>query len=241
MKFVMLHTVPSSFFEQPMPPEIGTELAAWHQEMDARGVHLDGARLEPLAGATTVRRSDGRTLVNDGPFAETKEQVAGYNVIECDDLDSAVAVASAHPTTRVGSIEVRAFHPDMPDPDVSDTVAEGKRRYLMLVCAAMGDHHEPADSAADDDPEGEEVIERWISDAGPRRIYGWALRHPSEAVTVRRVDDQVVTTDGPFAETKEQVAGFDLLECADLDDAIEVAAGHPVADGGVLDLRPVLV
>ena len=47
-----------------------------------------------------------------------------------------------------------------------------------------------------------------------------------------------MTTDGPFAETKEQVAGFDLLECTDLDDAIQVAAGHPVADGGVLELRP---
>ena len=60
-------------------------------------------------------------------------------------------------------------------------------------------------------------------------------------MTVRRVDGTVVTTDGPFAETKEQVAGFDLLECTDLDDAIEVAAGHPMADGGVLDLRPLLV
>jgi len=48
----------------------------------------------------------------------------------------------------------------------------------------------------------------------------------------------VVTTDGPFAETKEQVAGFDLLECRDLDDAIAVAAGHPVAGGGALEIRP---
>ena len=57
-------------------------------------------------------------------------------------------------------------------------------------------------------------------------------------MTVRRIDGQVVTTDGPFAETKEQVAGFDLLECRDLDDAIAVAAGHPVAGGGALEIRP---
>ena len=73
------------------------------------------------------------------------------------------------------------------------------------------------------------------------RFYGWALEFPDQAVTVRRVNGEVVTTDGPFAETKEQIAGFDLLECTDLDDAIAVAAGHPVAQGGVLDLRPVLV
>ena len=48
----------------------------------------------------------------------------------------------------------------------------------------------------------------------------------------------MVTTDGPFAETKEQIAGYDLLECDDLDDALQVAAGHPVADGGVIELRP---
>ena len=93
----------------------------------------------------------------------------------------------------------------------------------------------------DQPDEGEDEIDRWIADAGERRIYGWALDFPNRAVTVRRVDGKVVTTDGPFAETKEQIAGFDLLECTDLDDAIEVAAGHPVAEGGVLDLRPLLV
>jgi hypothetical protein len=212
-------------------------------------VHLDGARLEPLAGATTVRRSDGKTVVNDGPFAETKEQVAGYNVIECDDLDSAVAVASAHPTTRIGSVEVRAFDPGMPDPEISDDVAEGKRRYLMLVCADMrramaeqADESTPRTGPTQEDfDEGPEEVDAWIDAAGPRRLYGWALEFPDQAVTVRRVNGEVVTTDGPFAETKEQIAGFDLLECTDLDDAIAVAAGHPVAQGGVLDLRPVLV
>jgi hypothetical protein len=55
---------------------------------------------------------------------------------------------------------------------------------------------------------------------------------------VRRVDDRVVTTDGPFAETKEQVAGYDLLECHDLDEAIDAAATHPVAQGGAIEIRP---
>ena len=116
------------------PPEA---LDAWVHEMLARGVLLDGARLHPVSDATTVRARGGSPVVTDGPFAETKEQVAGYDVIDCPDLDAAVAVAAAHPTTHVGSIEVRAFAEGMPDPVVPEPVPDGKLRYLMLVCADM--------------------------------------------------------------------------------------------------------
>ena len=100
--------------------------------------------------------------------------------------------------------------------------------------------HPPAQpvSESQDPEEATDELDRWIEDAGTRRLYGWPLAFPSEAVTVRRVEGRVVTTDGPFAETKEQIAGYDLLECDDLDDALQVAAGHPVADGGVIELRP---
>ena len=117
----------------------------------------------------------------------------------------------------------------------------------MLVCAdmrrAMAAAAEAAGRASrrrptEDVDEGPDEVDAWIADAGPRRLYGWALEFPNEAVTVRRVDGEVVTTDGPFAETKEQIAGYDLLECDDLDDALQVAAGHPVAGGGVIELRP---
>jgi hypothetical protein len=249
VKYVLLHATDEALLEQPRSGDLGAELGAWIEEMSARGVLLEGARLRPESDATTVRKIDGRTTVTDGPFAETKEQIAGYDVLDCADLDEAVAVASAHPTTRGGAIEVRAFDEGRPDPAVPETPAEGKRRYLMLVCAdmrrAMAREAEeratrPAPTQEDFD-EGLDEVDAWIADAGARRIYGWALEFPDRAVTVRRIDGEVVTTDGPFAETKEQIAGFDLLECADLDDAIEVAAGHPVADGGVLDLRPLLV
>jgi hypothetical protein len=242
MKYMLLHAVDESRLEN-LPPQIEGELEAWVDEMVGRRVELDGARLHPTTDATTVRLADGEVQVTDGPFAETKEQVAGYDVIDCPDLDTAIAVASAHPTLHVGAIEVRAFHAGMPDPEVPGSPADGKRRYLMLVCADMrnsweradGGESEPDQVSGDDEPDD---IDRWIADAAERRIYGWPLEHPSRAVTVRRLDGEVMTTDGPFAETKEQVAGFDLLECTDLDDAIQVAAGHPVADGGVLELRP---
>ena len=118
--------------------------------MLARGVLLDGARLHPVSDATTVRAPGGSPVVTDGPFAETKEQVAGYDVIDCPDLDSALAVAAAHPTTHLGSIEVRAFAEGMPDPVVPEPVPDGKLRYLMLVCADMRRAMDAASSAAEE-------------------------------------------------------------------------------------------
>jgi hypothetical protein len=82
---------------------------AWDAEMKARGVMLSGARLAPVRDARTVRVRSSEVLVSDGPFAETKEQVAGVNVLECADLDKAIEVVSRHPTAKIGTFELRPF------------------------------------------------------------------------------------------------------------------------------------
>jgi hypothetical protein len=81
----------------------------WAREMDTRGVILhDGAQLQPVSTATTVRNNGDEILVADGPFAETKEVILGYDVIECADLDEAIFAASRHPVARNGGVvEVR--------------------------------------------------------------------------------------------------------------------------------------
>ena len=76
--------------------------------------------------------------------------------------------------------------------------------------------------------------------AGPRRLYGWPLEFPNTAVTVRRVDGEVVTTDGPFAETKEQLGGFILIEARDLNEAIQAASRIPLARRGSIEVRPIM-
>jgi hypothetical protein len=80
---------------------------AWGDEMGARGVLQGGERLRPTTSATTVRVRDGETLTSDGPFAETKEQMGGFYLVECKDLDEAIDVASKIPGAQQGSIEVR--------------------------------------------------------------------------------------------------------------------------------------
>jgi hypothetical protein len=85
---------------------------AWVQEMDARGVRKFGSRLRPVSDATTVQVRGGEVLLSDGPFAETKEQIGGFDLLECEDLDEAIEVASKHPGARFGTIEVRPLWED---------------------------------------------------------------------------------------------------------------------------------
>ncbi|MEU6270972.1 nuclear transport factor 2 family protein [Streptomyces populi] len=102
-------------------------------------------------------------------------------------------------------------------------------KYMLLVC---GD-----DTA---DASGMAPVEPWVEELGAERgvrLHGHRLRLPAEAVTVRVRDGEVLRTDGPFAETKEYVAGFDILDCASMEEAVEAAAKHPVATIGAMEVR----
>ena len=77
------------------------------QELTKSGKNKGGAPLESASTATTVRVRNGKTTVTDGPFAETKEQLGGYYLVEAKDLDEAISIAARIPGAKVGSIEVR--------------------------------------------------------------------------------------------------------------------------------------
>jgi hypothetical protein len=83
------------------------EYGAFTQGIIQSGNFKAGDRLQPTSTATTVRVRDGKTLTTDGPFAETREQLGGYYLVEARDLDAALAIAARIPGARVGSIEVR--------------------------------------------------------------------------------------------------------------------------------------
>jgi len=86
---------------------MNNEYAEFGKTMAERGVLQGGERLRSVNDATTVRVRAGEVLTTDGPFAETKEQLAGYYLVDCKDLDEAIEVASKIPGARTGSIEVR--------------------------------------------------------------------------------------------------------------------------------------
>jgi hypothetical protein len=86
---------------------MSAEYAVFVEEAAKQGVLQGGERLRPTADATTVRVQEGEVLTTDGPFAETKEQLVGYFLVDCKDLDHAIEVAARIPGARTGSIEVR--------------------------------------------------------------------------------------------------------------------------------------
>jgi hypothetical protein len=99
-------------------------------------------------------------------------------------------------------------------------------KFLLIVCEDESNLSEFQ----------EEDFSEWRALAGARKLEGHALARTSDATMVR--DSGRLITDGPFAETKEQIAGYDILECDSLDEAVELAARHPVAAVGAIEVRP---
>jgi len=109
MQYVLLIYGPEAT-DQPSGEEVAAEIDAYNAfstHIRDRGAFVAGEALHPTATATTVRVRDGRTLTTDGPFAETKETLGGYYVVEAKDLDEAIDYAARIPGAAVGSIEVR--------------------------------------------------------------------------------------------------------------------------------------
>jgi hypothetical protein len=86
-----------------------TALKSWLKEMTERGVRVGGGPLRSAREAKIVSVRDRELLVSDGPFAETKEQIGGYDVVECADMDTALQVAAGHPLAQTAQVEVRPF------------------------------------------------------------------------------------------------------------------------------------
>ena len=92
----------------PDPAETPTEGSfPWLDDLQARGIWVTGDQLAPPRRARSVRVRNGKALVTDGPFAETKEAVGGFDILECGSLEEAVEIAAGHPVAELGTIEVR--------------------------------------------------------------------------------------------------------------------------------------
>jgi hypothetical protein len=111
-------------------------------------------------------------------------------------------------------------------------------KFLMLVCWDAGSMDAQAEPSPNDTPDEESFP--WLDDVQARGIWvtGDQLAPPRRARSVRVREGKKLVTDGPFAETKEAVGGFDIIECASLDEAVEIASAHPVAQLGTIEVRP---
>jgi len=93
------------------PSDESDDIEQWFRYIEERGARLSGSEVSRPANAATVRVRDGDVLVTDGPYAETNEWMAGYDVIDCADMETAIDIASKHPVAQFGMIEVRPFVP----------------------------------------------------------------------------------------------------------------------------------
>ncbi|WP_326958135.1 YciI family protein [Amycolatopsis sp. NBC_01286] len=97
-------------------PEMARRCHEWGTELARRGIQQTGTGLRPPSEAKTLRVRDGDVLLTDGPFAETKEQIGGYVILDCPDHETAVEVASRHPWAEAGALELRQIADGPPTP-----------------------------------------------------------------------------------------------------------------------------
>lgn len=110
MRYMMLIYSDETGFDQVTEAEWAETMAAYNAfgaEVSEKGLLRSGEALQPTPTATTVRVRDGKILTTDGPFAETKEALGGFYILDCKDLDEAIEYAAKIPGAKVGSIEVR--------------------------------------------------------------------------------------------------------------------------------------
>ncbi|MDZ4876795.1 MAG: hypothetical protein CLLPBCKN_006230 [Chroococcidiopsis cubana SAG 39.79] len=107
MKYVLLIYMEEDALSETERQHCYVESAQLAQQLNSRGQYLATAPLQPVATATSVRVRDGKPLVTDGPFAETREQLGGFFLIDARDLDEAIAIATQIPGAKVGTVEIR--------------------------------------------------------------------------------------------------------------------------------------
>jgi hypothetical protein len=226
---------------RPAPEDLAVmqrELPGWDEEMTRRGVRLFGRELDLPETAATVRVRDGETLVTDGPFVETKEFIAGFDLVECAGFDEAVEVAAKCPISRFQAMEVRRFAEGLWLGERAFAFGRGEdgagRPYLLSMWVGG------APAAPFDDQAVREECDAWRQDLEARGLHvlGAALGDTQTATTVRVRDGETLLSDGPPTKTEEFIAGIDVVSCADRQQAIQLAAAHPIARYHALEVRP---
>ncbi|HEY2792378.1 MAG TPA: YciI family protein [Micromonosporaceae bacterium] len=199
----------------------------WRARVGARRVV--SRELDLPGNASVVRVRGDETLVVDGPFAESKEFMAGMTVLDCADLDDALEVASTSPVAWHHRMEVRPFPAGIRLTERVEAFGRGEGSpYLLLSWMSVAD---AALQAACDD---------WRDDLVARDLYilGNTLGGADSATTVSARDGRTHLVDGPFTETPEFIAAIDVVGCDDRDEAIRLAATHPVARTHAVEVRP---
>jgi hypothetical protein len=210
-------------------------------ELDQQGKFIASSPLYYVNTATCVRVRNGRRQITDGPFAETTEQLGGYFILELEDLDQAIQVAAQLPAAAKGAVEIRPLR-TLPAalalPEVKSPKAHNQERpsvaYILLMYEEEG-VWPPQEHA--------QALERSVQichelHRKSQYLAAAPLQSAQTATCVRLKAGKPILHDGPFTETKEQLAGYFQIQVADLDEAIAIAAELPGSQRGTTEIRP---
>jgi hypothetical protein len=127
MKYMLLIYADENAWTDSERQACYAESAALTRELHGRGQYISANPLQPISTATSVRVRNGKPMVTDGPFAETREQLGGYFLVEAKDLNEAIAIAGRIPGARKGTVEIRPVMqiPGLPETAAAETVAVG--------------------------------------------------------------------------------------------------------------------
>ena len=242
MKYLFLMYGPENCWTDDERKDCMVESLKICDELAARGKFLATAPLQSVTTAATVRVRDGRTLITDGPFAETTEQLGGYFLLDLADLDEAIEVAGRLPSVTKGTAEIRPLLAldGLPSARSFPVGTEDvKGTPFLLLCR----HDEAKWQAAGPTAQQEAMMEatariRELCDAG--HYLNSSLLHPAATATCVRVrNGKREITDGPFAETHEVLGGFYVILAESRDEALRIAAQQPGARYGSIEVRPI--
>jgi hypothetical protein len=201
-----------------------------------------GEALQSSSAAKTIRSKGDKVIVTDGPYAETKEQLGGLGVIEALNMEHAVELMSKHPGIRLGPFEIRQIDEKVTERANAAVVSPGAPTTgAKFVCMGYGDEN---NWMAMSSSEQEAMLAECIAYDEVLRKYGQsvgglALQSARTAKTLRAKDGKILVTDGPFAETKEQLGGIAINSFTDIDRAVAAWSNHPcLRAGDVLEIRP---
>lgn len=214
-------------------------------ELRQRRLWRVGRPLELPSSAVTVRVRDGETLVADGPFIETKEFIGGIDLIECADLDEAIEVKGRSPIVRLCPFELRPFrddvrlgarlpgfdlNADLPGCSADKSDESGHLPHLLLAWTRGGA------GISDREARAYDAWEREL-DARSAFVLGGLLAGRETATTLRYAAGAVQVSDGQIPETEESIVAADVVTCACREEAVQFAAGHPLAASHAIEVR----
>ncbi len=241
MKYMFLMYGTESLWTEEARRDCMVESLALCDELSAGGKFIATSPLQSVTTAATVRVRDGRTLVTDGPFAETTEQLGGYFILDLADLDEAIAVAARLPSAKIGTAEIRPMF-DLDGLPPSKSHAAGSTRPGVTPYLLLCYHDDAAWEKVDPVTRKALMAEaatlcRALNDEG--KYLNSSPLHPAATATCVRVrDGKRVITDGPFAETHEVLGGFYVILAESRDEALRIAAQQPGARHGCVEVRP---